>query len=222
MTTNKIKKSVQNIEEKELEKDSLAFWGEPLNTPNQPFDSLRKKQLLLQLKEQFNINPREWKYKGDSSEGRTHSSHQGAVTNCSGEIDNLGKKVSFWYDWQSKCDKTPGSSSYTKCSNNSPEECGMKFYVDLLGELWFNPDGGLKLKNAIDVEKFIQKIGAKKCTKCKVEMEKGMINGNCWIPIKVAKSIICTASNLRGWVCPKCKKFFLAEKNLNCHSLKIN
>ncbi len=83
----------------ELELDSIAFWGEPIRIKNQPFNSIRRYQLLIQLKKQFKINPREcW--------ARTR------------------KNPNTYHD--------------------SPEECGMHFYVETFGNTDYFPDGKVR------------------------------------------------------------------------------
>ncbi len=124
---------------KELKEDSLLFWGEPLNIKNQPFNSLRRKQLLIQLKKQFKINPREWTYEVGAGEGHCHSviNKYDRVENQSGDIVNnkTGKKVIFWFDWESRCNKS--EESFSKCSHSSPKECGIKFYIDHFPDNWY-------------------------------------------------------------------------------------
>jgi hypothetical protein len=127
----------------ELEKDSLSFWDYPLELKGQPFNSLQRKQILIQLKRQFKINPREWRYKGDCWEGHWHEGieNNDRVEKASGSIINrrTGKELSMWLDWTSSCEKT--DKTFAACSHKSPKECGIRFYIYDFGNVWLKPGG---------------------------------------------------------------------------------
>ncbi len=127
------------------DKESLAFWGVKLGNPKQPFNSLRRRQILEQLKKQFGINPLDWKCDFKTGEGHWHSgvSNEDRVENDSGYIvDKKGKKLSFCVDWESSCEATP--EKFAACSHRTPKECGIKFYVAELSRTFYESSGKLR------------------------------------------------------------------------------
>ena len=58
--------------EQYLNEDSLIFWREPLDRTLYPFSTKLRRDILVQLRNQFGVNPREWRYKAESGEGHWH------------------------------------------------------------------------------------------------------------------------------------------------------
>lgn len=124
--------------------ESLSFWGEDLEIENQPYNSLRRHQILEQLKNQFAINPLEWEYVHESMEGHWLPVKAGNIDRTedySGYIRNkeTGEEISCWYDWTSHCEEIEGA--YEICNHSSTGKCKIKFYINHLGNIWYDPNG---------------------------------------------------------------------------------
>jgi len=126
------------------DKESLAFWGVKLDNPKQPFKSLKRRQLLEQLKKQFGLNPMEWSYKFGNGEDHWHSGvgNDDRIEDESGYIiSKKGIRRDIWLNWVASCDAKKKSSI---CQHRSPEECRIKFFVEQLGDTHYDQFGNLR------------------------------------------------------------------------------